>query len=263
MSEHSARRGGRAEGGAVAALVALALLVPGPAGGQSGGAAEERDPAAIAALDAMGAHLRTLQVFQVAVTTTQEEVLESGLKVQYTSDIDLLARLPDAVRADVASDRQERQYLYDGRQFTLWAKRVGYYATVPAPPTVKELVDVLAGQYGIEIPLVDLFRWGAAGTASAGITAAVDLGGSVVAGTTCQHYAFRQEGLDWQIWIQKGAFPLPRKLVLTTTTDEARPQFEASYTWNLAPSFNAAAFTFDPPPGAQRIVFAEVAGSAE
>ena len=90
----------------------------------------------------------------------------------------------------------------------------------------------------------------------------MDLGPSAVEGTTCQHYAFRQDDIDWQIWIQKGEYPLPRKLVITTKTDEARPQHTAVYTWNLAPSFNDAAFTFDPPAGAGKVVLAEIKAAA-
>jgi hypothetical protein len=74
---------------------------------------------------------------------------------------------------------------------------------------------------------------------------------------TCQQYAFRQDGLDWQIWIQNGDFPLPRKVVLTTTTDDARPQYVATYTWNLAPSFSNDAFTFTPGKDAKRITIAQ------
>lgn len=77
-------------------------------------------------------------------------------------------------------------------------------------------------------------------------------------GTTCEQYAFRQEGLDWQIWIQQGDYPLPRKLILTTLEEDARPRHSQVLTWNLAPSFNDAAFTFEPPKGAQKITIAEV-----
>jgi len=80
-----------------------------------------------------------------------------------------------------------------------------------------------------------------------------------VGGTTCEQHAFRQRGLDWQIWIQRGDYPLPRKVVLTTTTDEARPEYTAVYTWNLAPSYDASAFTFFPPSGAHRITIEEAA----
>jgi hypothetical protein len=46
--------------------------------------------------------------------------------------------------------------------------------------------------------------------------------------------------------------------VLTTMTDEARPQYVATLTWNLAPSFNDAAFAFVPPKGAGRVVLSEL-----
>jgi len=90
----------------------------------------------------------------------------------------------------------------------------------------------------------------------------MDVGPSAVEGVTCQHYAFRQADIDWQIWIQKGEHPLPRRLVITTKTDEARPQHTAEYTWNLAPSFNDAAFVFDPPEGAGKVVLAKAAAAA-
>jgi hypothetical protein len=219
------------------------------------------EPEAMAALNSMGAYLRTLKAAQVRASTTTEEVLDDGQKVQFAAVTDVLAQAPNRLRAEVVSDRKQRLYLYDGKSFTLFAQRVGYYATVPAPPTTVELVDLLDEKYGIEVPLVDLFRWGGPRSTAAAITAAMDIGPSVVEGTTCEHYAFRQPGLDWQIWIQQGDYPLPRKLVLTTLNDEARPQHTAVYTWNVTPSFNDAAFTFDPPSDAKRIRFEE-AGAA-
>ena len=75
---------------------------------------------------------------------------------------------------------------------------------------------------------------------------------------TCEQYAFRQEGIDWQIWIQLGEFPLPRKLVIRTLTDDAKPQHSEVLTWNLAPSFSEDAFTFVPPAGVNRITIAEI-----
>jgi hypothetical protein len=77
-----------------------------------------------------------------------------------------------------------------------------------------------------------------------------------VGGVTCDHYAYRQPGIDWQVWIQKGDFPLPRRIVVTTTTDEARPQYTSVLSWNLAPSYNEATFSFAPPPGVNKVPFA-------
>ena len=89
------------------------------------------------------------------------------------------------------------------------------------------------------------------------LTAAMDVGPSQVDGVTCEHYAFRQEGADWQLWIQQGPHPLPRKLIITTTTDPSRPQFASTMAWNLAPSYNDAAFTFVPPNDAKKIMLSE------
>jgi len=246
-----------------AVLAAAMVVAASPAHAQTAAAAKPAlEPAAMAALQSMGAYLRTLKAFQVEAATTSEDVLDDGQKDQYSGVTTILANMPTRLRAEVANDRHERLYLYDGKTFTLFAKRLNYYATVPAPPTIGQLADKLDENYGLSVPLADLFRWGSPGWSTDGITGATDLGPSAVLGTTCQHYAFRQADIDWQIWIQKGDHPLPRKLVITTKTDEARPQHTAVYTWNLAPSFNDAAFTFDPPEGAGKVVLAEIKAAA-
>jgi hypothetical protein len=219
--------------------------------------ATEIDADAIAALQKMGAYLRSLQSFQVEAVTSTEDVLEDGEKVQFAGVTNVVARMPDRLRVTVDSDRQSRLYVYNGKEFTMLARRVNYYATVPAPPTIGQLADMLDQKFKLEMPLEDLFRWGGPHSKTDAIKSAMFVGPSEIGGVTCGHYAFRQEGLDWQVWIQLGDYPLPRKLVLTTLTDEARPQYVATYTWNLAPSFNDEAFTFTPPAGAGRVVLAE------
>ncbi len=213
------------------------------------------DRDAIAALEKMGAYLRTLRSFGVHAAVTTEDVMDDGEKVQSTSTLDLVAARPNRLRLEIADERQPRTLYYDGKTFTMWAPRVKFYATVAAPPTILELADTLDDKYDLELPFVDLFRWGTPESDVAAITQATDIGPSAVNGVTCEQYAFRQEGLDWQVWIQNGDFPLPLRLVLTTTSDDARPQHTSAYTWNLAPSFSDKAFAFTPPADAKKISF--------
>ena len=216
----------------------------------------ERDPDAIKALEDMGRYLRTLNTFQVRSQTTRDEVLTDGQNVQFSGVVDMIVARPNRMRAEVISDKQNRMYFDDGKTFSMWARRMNYFATIPAPATLRELADTLADKYGLELPVADLFYWGERkGTDE--IKGAIDVGPSQVDGVTCEHYAFRQEGADWQVWIQQGDYPLPRKLVITTTTDLARPRFTSVMDWNLAPSFNDAAFAFVPPKDAKRIVLVE------
>lgn len=213
------------------------------------------EPEAMAALRKMGAYLRSLKAMQVDAVTSTEEVLDDGQKVQFASVTNMIARMPDRFRMAVNSDRRSRMYVYDGKQFTVFARRANVYAQTPAPATVGQLADLLDGKYDMNLPLEDLFRWGGAQSKDADITSAMFIGPSEIGGVTCGHYAFRQAGLDWQVWIQLGEYPLPRKLVLTTMTDDARPQYTATLTWNLAPSFDDQAFTFVPPAGAGKVPF--------
>ena len=237
-------------------LVGLIALVGVAASGSQAQTTSQIEPEALSALTQMGSYLRSLKVFQVESVTSREEVLEDGQKVQFNGATSLLARMPDRLRISTTSDRADRLWVYDGKTLTLFARRANYYATVPAPPTIRQLAEVLEEKYDQELPLVDLFRWGGPHSQAAAITSAMFIGPSDVDGVTCGHYAFRQQGLDWQVWIQRGDYPLPRKLVLTTLTDEARPQYVATFTWNLAPSFNDAVFTFEPPKGAGKVVLA-------
>ncbi|HEY4733360.1 MAG TPA: DUF2092 domain-containing protein [Gemmatimonadaceae bacterium] len=216
-------------------------------------ATETIDASAIAALNRMGTYLRSLKAYEVKATTTQDDVLSTGQKAQFTGTQDVLIRQPNGLRAELTSEGQHRFMFYDGKNFTLYADGPGYYATVPVPSNLRALGDTLQKKFGIEMPLRDLFLWGTDAASSKAIRSAVDLGPTEVDGTTVQHYAFRQDGVDWQVWIQNGDYPLPRKLVITTTDDDARPDYSAVLDWNLAPSYNTEAFVFYPPSSAKRI----------
>jgi hypothetical protein len=243
--------------GTAALLVTLAPAVTSTAHAQEAAAEAAIEPAAMTALESMGSYLRTLKAFQVDSVTTDEDVLDDGQKIQYQGTIRIVARMPDRLMADVSNDRRDRTYFYDGKSFTLFARRANLYATIPAPATVRELADLLDEKYAFTVPLEDLFLWGAPGWKPQGITDAMDVGPSAVGGVTCEQYAFRQKEVDWQLWIQKGDFPLPCKLVITTRTDDARPQHTAVFTWNLAPSFNDGTFAFDPPADAGKVVLGD------
>ena len=211
------------------------------------------DPGAMETLNKMGTYLRTLKSFHVDADVTNDDVLDDGQIITVTRKDTVLAVHPNLLRAELKSDDKDVFLFYDGKNFTVYGKLVNFYATVPAPPTTGELITKINNDYGVEVPLVDLFLWGTDQSTIKRITSAADIGPATIEGVTCEHYAFRQEGLDWQIWIQLGDFPLPRKFVIRTLTDDARPQHTSILSWNLAPSYNEAAFTFDPPADAKRI----------
>jgi hypothetical protein len=216
------------------------------------------DPDAMNALHRMGAFLRDQQKFTVHASMTTDDLLSSGQKVQFEGTAELMVRRPDRLRADIRGDRRDQRLYYNGKTFTIFGERVGYYASFDAPPTLAELKGVLEKR-GVDLPLADLFYWGSEQDKSGDITGATVIGASTVEGTACDHYAFHQKDVDWELWIEQGQRPLPRKVVITTTSEKARPQHSMVLTWDLSPQLGDDLFTFVPPPQAHEIEF-ETAG---
>lgn len=248
---------------AVAVTAGLALGAAGwsEAEAKPGASKPAVDPDAIAALHKMGAFLREQQKFAVHARVTTDDLLASGQKVQFSGTIEMMVRRPDRLRADVRGDRRDEHIYYDGKTFTMFGEKVGYYASFQAPATLAELKDVAEKRYGIDLPLADLFYWGTPQDGTSDITAATNVGVSTVEGTACDHYAFRQKDVDWELWIEQGPHPLPRKLVITTTSEKSRPQHAVVLDWDLAPKLTDDLFAFAPPPEAHKIEFDVPAGS--
>lgn len=215
------------------------------------------DPDAIAAVRKMGAFLMKQQNFSVSTDMQTDYVLENGQKVTMPKHADLRVARPNRLRIDVTSDRKQRQFFYDGETFTMYGQKLGYYTQVPAPPTLNELADMLEDDYGLQLPMVDLFRFGTQESPITKITAATHVGAERIDGVMTDHYAFRQEGADWQIWIEQGNRPVPHKLIITTTDDPARPEYAIDMRWTLNTLHDDPVFTFIPPPDASRIALAE------
>jgi len=241
---------------------AAAFLVGAPASAQSAASAPtgaasavppDFEPQAVDALRHMGRYLQTLDAFTVRARTSTDQIFVNDQKIQFDSAMTMFVRRPDRVRIDMTSDRRSRQFFYDGKSVVIYGKNTGYYAKVPAPPTLRELASRITDDYGLELPLADLFAWGDDTTPVAHLTGALAIGLATVRGAACDQYAFRQEGLDWQIWIQRGPHPLPLRLVLTTTSDPVRPQHSVDLEWSLTERPSSSMFAFVPPAGAHEI----------
>ena len=226
---------------------------PAAAAPQPAATANLVDPAAVQALTAMGAHLQTLKRFRVSTDVTGERVLADGQKLQHTARAVLDVARPDRLRARMTSARSERELYYDGKVATLYTPQKKYYSSVEMQGDLGALVKGLRDRYGFQAPLSDLFAFGTPDAPLEGIESAMNASEDFVGDDLCDHYAFRQGGLDWQIWIKAGRQPLPRKIVITSRGDDARPQSVSVIDWTLKPAFTDAAFKFTPPRGSTKV----------
>jgi hypothetical protein len=246
----------------VGLATASSLLVAAPALAQGAPAeAPVVDAAVVKRLGEVGSFLRAQKRFAVKAEALTDEVLLSGQKLQFASTVEYQVSSPDKLRASVRSDRRQRDYYFDGKTLTQVALRAGYYASVPLAGTLGEAMTIVADRYEIEMPLADLFLWGTPKAGLEDITSALLVGPARIGGVDCDHFALRQPGVDWQVWVERGARALPLKLVITTTDEPAQPQYTATLKWDLKANPAASAFTYVPAKGVHRIELKPVAAA--
>jgi len=214
------------------------------------------DSRAMTALNRMSDYLKTLKVFRINAEVSRDVLVDTNMKIKKSASNEISVQLPDKLHAHMEGDEHDLQFIYDGETVTLYDAAGKYYATAPAPPTVARTLDAVRARYGIVFPLADFIQMAAQENLLHNITAAGYIGTSRIDGAECDHVAIRQPDVDWQVWIEKGETPLPRKLVITTKAQPTQPQFIATLKWDTTASIDSDLFTFTPPADAIRIKFA-------
>jgi hypothetical protein len=209
-----------------------------------------------AEIDRMTAYVQGLQAYSISAHGTRDEVLEYGFKLQHNETASLLVQRPNQMRAKVSGDLRNREFVYDGKTITILSPDDNAYATAPSSDQLGTLIGDLLDA-GAELPLIDVLYQATAGTLTEQVRTGQVVGDAVVEGVACTHLAFRQSDADWQLWIEKGARPLPRKIVITTRHEVGDPQFSAVMTWNTQPRIDKNSFVFVPPKDSRQIPFAQ------
>jgi hypothetical protein len=214
------------------------------------------DPVAAGRLEQSMAYLGAQEKFEVKASMTSEVVLDSEQKIQYDSAGVLSIHRPNKLNAHRTGELVEQDFIYDGETLTLYSPVDKYYATVDAPDNLDGMLDFSMATLGIIAPAADLLYSNAYQGLMENVMSGFVVGEVELHGVMCDHLAFRDGLVDWQIWIAQGDRPLPMKMVITTLDVPNAPQFSVVMTdWNLHPLFLEGKFKFTPPKDAVRIDF--------
>jgi hypothetical protein len=189
--------------------------------------------------------------FSVKVEGTTEAIYRTGQKVQVHSTGMGYVKRPGQLRIEKSGDDGSAQAFSDGRTFTYYTKRQNGYVSAPASGSLDETLSKVEESGKLEMPGADLLYTDSYAGLMDDVVAGESLGASVVEGVPTQHLAFQGRDVDWQIWIEDGPRPLPRKYVITSKKIEGAPEYEIRLSdWNLDPKLPEDLFKFKPPPGA-------------
>jgi len=193
-------------------------------------------------------------VFSFSGEIWREHVNEAGQKVQFSRSVEMDVKRPDGLRLEISSPFAARGFWYDGKTLTILDRKHNWYSTAAMPSTLDATVDTARDEYGIDLPLIDLAVSDPYKNATAKVQGSRYYGISPVLGVPCDHLAFTQENVDWQIWIEEGPQPLIRKFVITYKNEPGQPEFTAFIThWDITDPIADSDFIFSPPVGASEI----------
>jgi hypothetical protein len=217
------------------------------------------DAQADAALKQMCDTLDRAKAFHFRVSATMDRAVETGQLAQFQRTTDITVVRPDRMYTKTDSDDGHWSAWYRGKTLTVLDREANTYATETVPARVGGMLDYMADRYDLVIPMADLLIGKTYDSLLAKVEEGSYVGLRTVGESKCHHLWFRQENVDWQIWIDSGAPALPRRLVITYTQQPNHPQYVASLdAWDLAAAPPAETFTFTPPTGATSVAMADL-----
>lgn len=198
----------------------------------------------------------------IAITYTSDiEVITTDLqKIQFISSGELQLKRPDQIRATRTGGYADVQFFFDGKTFTVFDKDHAVFAQADAAGSVDQLLQRLRDQFLIEAPGADLLSSHAYDELIADVLDAKHIGQEVVDGVECEHLAFRNRDTDWQLWVETGAQPIPRKYVITSKNVTGAPQYTLRIKdWKTGTQLDADIFAFKQSPDTKKVEFKELA----
>jgi len=207
----------------------------------------------------MSAYLSAATAFTFHADVTYDNVVDDSQMIQYGGTAEVAVRRPDRLRAEYRGDMRRSSVVIDGHTATIHDLAMNVYSVTEVPAGLDAAIDHLFEKYGFTVPITDFVYTNPYDALTGFVDSGFWVGLSSVDGTSCHHLAFSQETIDWQIWIEDGPRPVPRKLVITYKDEPGAPQYTARLSrWDLQPRLSNHYFEFHPPSGSDEIEFLAV-----
>lgn len=214
------------------------------------------EPAAEGLLQQMGKYLGAADHFSFHAEILFDDVLQTGQKLQFSASNDIALQRPGRLLSEYQGELGSRRFSYDGKQMTLYDPMTNMYASEKAASSVDKVLEELATSYGFSPPLSDFLYSDPYKMLRENVQFGFHVGTSDIAGVSCQHLAFVENHIDWQIWIKDGEQPVPCKIIITYKTIPGSPQFTALLSdWDFSTPLAEPLFEAQLPGDAQQIEF--------
>jgi hypothetical protein len=214
------------------------VVVPPPATNSAG--------KAMAILQSTCDYLGSVTSFVAEVKLDMDRYLQTGDKVPVSVNCVIQVRQPDRLAVEYKGASDNRKAVYNGQNFTMKDPLDPKISIFGAPPRLEDAIPAVKAKQNVILPLSDLLQRDAFDTISLAIQSAEYVGIRKVDGVDYHHLTFTQEDVDWQLWVQTGDQPLPKRALIQYKKDAKSPRYVWEVLkWELEPSLSDDAFSID------------------
>jgi hypothetical protein len=190
----------------------------------------------------MSARLAAAADLSVATTEMRDVVRGARGKEQVSQTGVYTVRRPNRFYAKMTGGLGLESW-YNGKIATIVAHPNKVFAQAPMPDTIDRTLDALAERYDMALPMGDLFYTSAEKALLSDTTTGGYVGTETVGDTLCFHLAFKDVGVDWELWLPAQGEPLPKRLKVVQKRRTGQPAIDVTFTaWDFAPQVSDATF---------------------
>lgn len=212
---------------------------------------------AVKILKAMSDYIAGQKTLSVTFDSDVEVITSNLQKIQFANSGQMQLSRPDKLRATRTGGYTDVEIVFDGKTLTINNKDANGFAQIETPGSTDQLIDLLRDTYGVTAPGADFLLSRPFDVMIADVVEGAYIGKGVIDGVECDHLAFRNLDTDWQIWIEAGARPIPRKYVITSKAVAGAPQYTLRIKeWRT--DVPADAFAFKPAQGAKKVALGDL-----
>jgi hypothetical protein len=228
--------------------------------GQSAGENPNIDPLALQVLRATADSLKNARSFSFRAVISREGLGSNDQVVTFFRQSEVTVSRPDKVRIHTTGEHQPLDLYFNRGALVLYAPDKKLYARVDVHPTLDLAVDRIEKQ-NIQLPMSPFLRADPYQMLTDGLTGAAVIGRVEIAGKTFHHLLFSEKDAEWQLWVEAGAKPTPRRAQIVYKRLAREPRVTIDFLeWNLSANPPPDLFVFQKPADAKAIQFLEANG---
>ncbi len=225
---------------------------------------DPKAPDPFSLLKKMNQYISELQQVTITASSTVDDVLADGQKLQFSRRHKIYLQRPDKLTVMGRVEGRWRQIVFDGKTVSALNHQSKQYVTRKLTGTIETLLDELATRFGNPMPMGDLLYRDAYDSYVAHAVSGQYIGESTIAFYRCHHLAFIGERADWELWIQADGKPIPRKVVVRYKHRTGEPRYSLLLSgWDTTVEIPPPTFKFEPPAGATQVQLTPAAGGQE